>query len=61
MNSEITQIGLKWIICELYQAIMEDFALDAGDLSLEVFEVQYYNKYDGDEAKIWNAVEFDYL
>jgi len=47
-------------IIKLYQAITEDFDIDRGDLSLEVFEVQYYNRLDGDDRAIWEAVEADY-
>lgn len=51
----------RWIIIKLYQAIVADFDIGVGDLSLEVFEVQYWNKYKGDERAIWEAVEIDYL
>jgi len=50
----------RWHIIHLYQAIIQDFELD-DQLSLEVFEVQYYNKLQGDERAIWDAVETDYL
>lgn len=52
-------INRRWIIAELYYEIVDEFALD--DLSIEVFEVQYYNKYNGDERAIWDAVERDLL
>lgn len=52
-------ISRRWIIAELYYEIVDEFALD--DLSIEVFEVQYYNKYNGDERAIWDAVERDLL
>lgn len=48
-------------IIKLYQeVVVEDFGIDYGDLSLEVFEVQYWNKYDGDEDFIRTAIELDY-
>lgn len=50
----------RWIIVSLYNAIVQDFSLE-DELSLEVFEIQYWNRFNGDEGEIWRAVEADYL
>lgn len=41
---------------QLYYCILEDFEIDSGDLSIEVFEVQYWNKFEGDSGAIYEKL-----
>ena len=43
-------------IFDLYHYALEDFNIDSGDLSIEVFEVQYWNKFNCNPEAIWEEL-----
>jgi hypothetical protein len=47
-------------IAYLYTEMIDEYYINNGDISLEVFEVQYYNKYNGNVDLMQSAININY-